>query len=105
MLVRDPIETPRGRVARRLLLVLVLALLVTVATTGAAVASSGHAAGPQRSAPAAEHVGTAAAEEAATDGPSPLIPLIFAGILFLAVAFPALPRHYSRYGPHVGERW
>jgi hypothetical protein len=94
---------PRGPLARRLLIVLALALVMTIAAAGAAVAATGHASGKGR-APAAQ-AGAPAADEAAENSSSPMVPLVFAGILILALASPALPR-YSRSGYYVrGERW
>jgi len=106
MRARGPIETiPRGWLARRLLVVLTLALSLTVAAAGAA-AATGHPSGQQRPAPAAVQPRTAAADEDASgDGSSSVIPLVFAGILILAVASPARPRIYSRDGSYRGERW
>jgi hypothetical protein len=107
MRARCQIETtPRGWPARRLLLVLALALLMTVAAAGAALASPGHPSGQHRSAPATARSSTAAADDAAArDGISPVVPLVFAGILILAVASPTRPRIYSRNGYYRGERW
>jgi hypothetical protein len=107
MRARGPIETTlRGWLARRLLVVLTLALLLTVAAAGAALATPKHSSGQLQSAPAAVRSSPAAVQEdAASDGVSPLVPLVFAGILILAVASPTPPRIYSRYGSYRGERW
>jgi hypothetical protein len=104
MRTHRPTETTPGTLARRLLIALALALVMTLAAAGTALAASGHAA--QRSAPAAQQVRTPAADQSAADesNSSPMVPLVFAGILILAVASPALPR-YSRYGYYRGERW
>jgi hypothetical protein len=105
MRTHRPTETTRGTLARRLLIALALALVMTPAAAGTALAASGHAAA-QRPAPAAQQVRTPAADQPAADesNSSPMVPLVFAGILILAVASPALPR-YSRYGYYRGERW
>jgi hypothetical protein len=118
MRIRRPIDNtlaPRGWLARGSLLafVLALALALTIAAAGAALAAPGHPSGRERPAPAgaAAPAGTAAADQAAAEvepgAPSPVVPLVFAGILLLAVASPALPRHprFSRYGYDRGERW
>jgi hypothetical protein len=108
MSTRRPTETTsRGWLARRLLIAPALALVMTMAAAGTALAASGHASVQQRSAPAAAQVKTPAADEpAAHDNRSyPMVPLVFAGILILAVASPTLPRYYSRYGYYQGERW
>jgi hypothetical protein len=117
MRTRRPIDTtlaPTGRLARGplLALVLALALALTIAAAGTALAAPGHPSGQERTAPAgaAARAGTAAADQAAAEepgAPSPVVPLVFAGILLLAVASPALPRHprFSRYGYDRGERW
>jgi hypothetical protein len=118
MRTRRPIDTtlaPRGWLARGslLALVLALALALTIAAAGAALAAPGHPSGQERTAPAraAARPGTAAAGQAAAEeepgAPSPVVPLVFAGILLLAVASPALPRYprFSRYGYDRGERW
>ena len=98
MRTHRPTETTRGTLARRLLIALALALVMTLAAAGTALAASGHA--------AAQQVRTPAADQPAADesNSSPMVPLVFAGILLLAVASPALPR-YSRYGYYRGERW
>ncbi len=102
-----PIETTsRGRLARGLLVVLALALVMTIAAAGAALALDSRPAGQHGPAPAPAHSRTAGVDETASqDSSSPMVPLVFAGILILAVASPALPRHYSRYGHYRGERW
>jgi hypothetical protein len=111
-----PIDTtlaPRGRLARGPLLALVLALALTIAAAGAALAAPGHPSGRQRPTPAggAARPQTAAADRAAAEqepgAPAPVVPLVFAGILLLAVASPALPRHprFFRSGYDRGERW
>jgi hypothetical protein len=112
MRTRRPIDTtlaPRGLLARGSLLALVLALALAL-TIGAA---PGHPSGQERPTPAgaAARPGTAAADQAAAGqepgAPSPVVPLVFAGILLLAVASPALPRYprFPRYGYDRGERW
>jgi hypothetical protein len=112
MRTRRPIDTtlaPRGWLARGSLLALVLALALTIAAAGAALATPGHPSGQERT--AAARPGTAAAGQAVAEeepsAPSPVVPLVFAGILLLAVASPALPRYprFSRYGYDRGERW
>jgi hypothetical protein len=108
MRTRRPTDTTlRGRLARRLLVALALALVMTIAAAETALAS-GHDSTERRSAPAAGQTRTPPAPEPAADesSSSPMIVLVFAGILILAVASPALPR-YSRYGYRYyrGERW
>jgi hypothetical protein len=99
--------TPRASregLARRLLIVLALALVMTFAAAGAALAATEHGAKP-RQAPAADRTRVPAADEsAAKDSSSSVMPLVFAGILILAVASPVLPR-YSRYGNSHGGHW
>jgi len=86
--------------------VLALALVMTIAAAGAGFAATGQAAAEQRPTSVTAHARTSAADEApAQDGPSPMVPLVFAGILILAVASPTLPRYSSRYGYYRGERW
>jgi hypothetical protein len=95
--------TPRGWLARRLLVTLALALVLTIAAAGAALAATGHPSNARR-VPAAE-TGVPAAEETANESSPSVVPLVFAGIVILAVAFPTLPR-YPRSGYYSrGERW
>jgi hypothetical protein len=96
----------RAWLARRLLAVLALALAMTIAAAGAALAAPSHPSGQRGSAPnAAAHAATAATHQTAQDGASPAVPLVFAGILLLAVASPTLPRCHSRHGHDCWERW
>jgi hypothetical protein len=112
MRTRCPIDTSAPRVRRVSLLALVLAVAMTIAVAGAALAAPDRASGQKRPTPAgaAARPGSAVADQAAEEqpgAPSPVVPLVFAGILLLAVASPALPRYprFSRYGYDRGERW
>jgi hypothetical protein len=85
--------------------VLALALVMTIGAAGAALADTGQASS-QRRVPAAQ-TGIPAADRtaAAEESPSPVVPLVFAGIVILAVASPTRPR-YSRSGYYSRwERW
>jgi hypothetical protein len=94
--------TARGWFARRLLVTLALAMVLTIAGAGAALAATGHSSN-QRRVPAAENSVPTADETAKERSPS-VVPLVFAGIVILAVAFPTLPR-YPRSGYYRGEPW
>lgn len=113
MHARRPTETTHGKsIARRLLLVctaLVIALAIGIAGATVALAAPAHS-GRGREAVHGDAVPTAkpVVEEdpaAGDSGSSPVVPLVFAGIVILAATGPWLP-HSSRYVYYrVERRW
>ncbi len=95
--------TSRRWLTRRLLVVLGLALAITMAGATVALAAPGHSSGKRHPAvheTTASTAGRAAPDErpaSGGDGPSPAVPLVFAGILILAAAGP-----WMTQGPRSG---